>query len=62
MRTVSQVLLCLPVILTSFSHAAGIQVGRTRIIYDAGKKEVSLPLVNKEKELPWLIQSWSDTG
>ena len=62
MRTVSQVLLCLPVILTSFSHAAGIQVGRTRIIYDAGKKEVALPLVNKEKELPWLIQSWSDTG
>ncbi|MBA3110826.1 molecular chaperone [Salmonella enterica] len=62
MRTLSQVLLCIPVILTSFSHAAGIQIGRTRIIYDASKKEVSLPLVNKEKELPWLIQSWVDTG
>jgi fimbrial chaperone protein len=46
----------------SVSHAAGIQVGRTRIIYNADKKEVSLPLINKDKELPWLIQSWTDTG
>lgn len=45
-----------------FVHAAGIQVGRTRIIYDANKKEVALPLANKDKELPWLIQSWTDNG
>lgn len=47
---------------TMFTHAAGVQVGRTRIIYDANKREVALPLTNKDKELPWLIQSWIDTG
>lgn len=47
---------------TAFSHAAGIQVERTRIIYDASKKEAALTLTNTEKELPWLIQSWTDTG
>ncbi|MEG2434427.1 MAG: fimbria/pilus periplasmic chaperone, partial [Acinetobacter sp.] len=47
---------------TTFSHAAGIQIGRTRVIYDASKKEVALSLKNTETELPWLIQSWIDTG
>ncbi|WET42371.1 molecular chaperone [Citrobacter enshiensis] len=47
---------------TTLSHAAGIQVGRTRVIYDANKKEVALALTNTEKELPWLIQSWTDNG
>ena len=40
------------------ANAEGIQLGRTRVIYDANKKEESLPLINSEKELPWLIQSW----
>ena len=40
------------------ANAEGIQLGRTRVIYDANKKEASLPLINSEKELPWLIQSW----
>ena len=62
MRTSLLFLLCLPVITSSFCHAAGIQIGRTRIIYDAAKKEVALPLTNSEKELPWLIQTWTDTG
>ncbi|WP_373371573.1 fimbrial biogenesis chaperone [Enterobacter soli] len=44
------------------SHAAGVQIGRTRIIYNAEKKEIALPLVNKDNALPWLIQSWTDTG
>jgi P pilus assembly chaperone PapD len=26
------------------------------------KKEIALPLVNKDNALPWLIQSWTDTG
>jgi P pilus assembly chaperone PapD len=47
---------------TVFAHAAGVQVGRTRIIYDTSKREVALPLTNQDKELPWLIQSWTDTG
>lgn len=62
MRTSVKILLCFPVMASMFCHAAGVQIGRTRIIYDAAKKEVSLPLQNNEKELPWLIQSWTDTG
>lgn len=62
MRIFTQILFFLPVFLTSFSHAEGIQIGRTRLIYDATKKEISLPLVNNDSILPWLIQSWTDTG
>lgn len=62
MRVFLSAALCCVLSFISFSHAAGIQVGRTRIIYDANKKEVALPLINQEKELPWLIQSWTDTG
>ncbi|MGX5100439.1 fimbrial biogenesis chaperone [Enterobacter cloacae] len=62
MRTSIKLLLCLPVIASTFCHATGVQIGRTRIIYDAAKKEIALPLQNSEKELPWLIQSWTDTG
>lgn len=62
MRIYPLIILLTPIISLSLSHAAGIQVGRTRIVYDAGKKEISLPLINKETELPWLIQSWTDTG
>ncbi|HCM9119109.1 molecular chaperone [Enterobacter asburiae] len=62
MRISLQVLLCIPVITSTVCHAAGVQIGRTRIIYDATKKEVALPLQNKDKELPWLIQSWTETS
>ncbi|MEX3022580.1 molecular chaperone [Kluyvera sp. STS39-E] len=62
MRTVSQILLCIPLIVTSVSYAAGIQIGRTRLVYNAEKKEIALPITNKEQELPWLVQSWTDTG
>ncbi|WP_312311482.1 molecular chaperone [Atlantibacter sp.] len=43
-------------------QAAGIQIGRTRIIYEEKAKEVALTLVNKEQDLPWLVQSWTDNG
>lgn len=62
MRSPLKLLLCIPVIASTLCHAAGIQIGRTRIIYDAAKKEVALPLQNNDRELPWLIQSWTDTG
>nr|WP_159466376.1 molecular chaperone [Scandinavium goeteborgense] len=62
MRVFLSAALCFLLSFISSSHAAGIQVGRTRIIYDAKKKEVALPLINQEKELPWLIQPWTDTG
>ena len=54
------VLLTLPSI--NYSMAAGIQIGKTRVIYDAKKKEVALSLINNGSELPWLIQSWVDSG
>lgn len=62
MRNLTQTLFFLLVSLTSLSHAAGIQIGRTRLVYEEGKKEISLPLVNKDAVFPWLIQSWTDTG
>ncbi|EPF0313448.1 fimbrial biogenesis chaperone [Enterobacter chuandaensis] len=62
MRISLKVLLCIPLIASTLCHATGVQIGRTRIIYDAAKKEVALPLQNKDNELPWLIQSWTDTG
>ena len=62
MRIFVLFLLSIAVISTSFCHATGIQIGRTRIVYEAGKKEISLPLINKDSILPWLVQSWTDTG
>lgn len=38
---------------------AGVVIGGTRLIYDAGKKESSLTLSNPDK-VPYLIQSWVD--
>lgn len=46
----------------TFCQATGIQIGRTRVIYDANKKEVPLSIINKDNERPWLIQSWTDSG
>lgn len=61
--------LCLIALLFSLTsmgsptvNAAGIQIGRTRVIYLANKKEVALPVINKESEMPWLVQSWVDNG
>lgn len=62
MRILLPLIFCTASFCLSTSYASGIQVGRTRIIYEANKKEVALPLINKEKELPWLVQSWIDTG
>lgn len=62
MLKLSQAIIYLSLTMPILSHAAGIQIGRTRIIYNAEKKEIALPLVNKDNALPWLIQSWTDTG
>lgn len=39
-------------------YGGGILVGRTRVIYNADKKEASLPLSNNSSTNPYLIQSW----
>jgi P pilus assembly chaperone PapD len=44
------------------SYGGGILVGQTRVIYDADKKEASLPLSNKSDRNPFLIQSWIESG
>lgn len=38
------------------------RLGERALFMMPKKKEVALPLINQEKELPWLIQSWTDTG
>ncbi len=42
------------------NFAGGIVLERTRVIYDAGKKEAALPVTNRSESLPYLLQSWVD--
>ena len=46
----------------SQSLAGGIVLQRTRVIYDAGKKEAALPVANRSEGLPYLLQSWVDNA
>lgn len=62
MRIFMLVTALLSILSSCICTATGIQVGRTRIIFDANKKEVALALTNTDEQLPWLIQSWTDTG
>ncbi|WP_459176822.1 fimbrial biogenesis chaperone [Ewingella americana] len=54
--------LTLLLITTQISHAGGIVIGQTRVIYDADKKEAALSITNNSESNPFLIQSWVDTG
>lgn len=63
-----RVLSVLGIILCSFFNAwsssdayASIVIHGTRVIYNGSKKEVTVPLTNKNKN-PVLIQSWIDGG
>lgn len=48
-------------LLTHLSGAlAGVVVGGTRLIYDAGKNEASLTLSNRDKDTAYLLQSWTE--
>lgn len=42
------------------AHSQGVSVGGTRLIYDAGKREATLPVRNSANSVPHLIQSWVD--
>lgn len=44
------------------SLAGGIVLQRTRVVYDADKKEAALPLVNKAENMPYLLQSWVENA
>ncbi|PLV61038.1 molecular chaperone [Erwinia sp. B116] len=56
--------LILPMLLTTAAaqatEAGGVTIGGTRLIYDGGKKEESLNIINSDKG-PFLIQSWAET-
>ncbi|EEZ4380871.1 fimbrial biogenesis chaperone [Escherichia whittamii] len=43
------------------SVAGGIVLERTRVIYDASKKEAALSVANHSEQMPYLLQSWVDT-
>lgn len=50
------------VVTSQITYAGGIIVGRTRVIYDADKKEATLSVKNNADNNPFLIQSWVDAG
>lgn len=52
-------LLCL---VNASTHAGGIIIGGTRIIYLSNKKEASIDIKNNSNSNPFLIQSWVDIG
>lgn len=50
----------LALLIASVTHAhAGVVVGGTRVVYEADKREVSLPIRNIGNA-PFLIQAWAD--
>ncbi len=42
------------------SVAGGIVLERTRVIYDASKKEAALSVANRSESAPYLLQTWVD--
>ncbi|WP_194207062.1 molecular chaperone [Superficieibacter sp. 1612_C1] len=55
----------LTLLLSSWSYqsiAGGIVLERTRVIYDATKKEAALPIANHSEKMPYLLQSWVDNA
>jgi hypothetical protein len=52
---------CLIELLLPLTVLAGIQANGTRVIYPAGKREVTLGLTNRDIA-PRLIQAWVDKG
>lgn len=59
MRVFSSTLLT-TLLLLSTAHA-GIQIDSTRVIYPAGKREVTLSMTN-DADTPRLLQAWIDDG
>lgn len=48
-------------VISLHSAQASVVVGGTRIIYDAGKQETSIPVKNTDKKAPFLVQSWVES-
>lgn len=55
-------LIIISLFTSQITYAGGIVVGRTRVIYDADKREATLSVKNNAGSNPFLIQSWVDAG
>lgn len=60
MRIITAFMCCL--LVASSCAYAGVIVGGTRLIYNAGTKETSISVKNPENSTPYLIQSWTDNA
>lgn len=53
---------CISVLMMlSVGASASIVMGNTRVIYNAGAREVTIPITNRSSK-PVLVQSWLDNG
>jgi P pilus assembly chaperone PapD len=59
-RTLRAALLGLAALVGAHAHA-GVTAERTRVIFDEGKREASLALVN-QNNYPVIVQTWIDDG
>ncbi|HEB0852176.1 TPA: molecular chaperone [Citrobacter braakii] len=59
-RIITVVITLLCNTLVSQAQAGGVVLQRTRVIYNADRKEAALPLLNHSDKMPYLLQSWVD--
>lgn len=53
---------CISILMMlSAGASASIVMGNTRVIYNAGAREVTIPITNRSRK-PVLVQSWLDNG
>lgn len=57
-RVLIKVLIYSMTLLQANNVWAAMSLDRTRVIYDAGSKSVSMSIRNESKELPYLAQAW----
>ncbi|QBR48857.1 molecular chaperone [Erwinia sp. QL-Z3] len=54
----TKLILGIALLLPLICQADGLTLGATRLIYEAGKKEASVPLRNGPRQAPQLVQNW----
>lgn len=55
------ILFCFMLSSSAFSaNTGGFSLGSTRVIYDAGKNQATISVINSAKGAPFLAQSWVD--
>ncbi|WP_207001658.1 fimbrial biogenesis chaperone [Trinickia mobilis] len=61
LKTTFNALLCCAAIGVAQQACAGVVVGATRVIFDEGRREVSVPVKNVD-QVPFVVQAWVDGG